>query len=100
LGTQNTLTTATSMASLTPTASTTESLSMSVMTTASAHTQTLELTPGLPFEEAEISPAPTWTPLPAPDEQLEAEPDWPVLILLVLQGIAILLGGAVFLRRH
>lgn len=48
-----------------------------------------------------LEPQPTWTPLP----DLEATPaeskpiDWPLITGFVLQGIALLLGVAVFLRR-
>jgi uncharacterized protein YkwD len=49
-----------------------------------------------------LEPLPTWTPLP----DLEALPqetkpvDWPLIAAFVLQGIALLLGVAVFLRRR
>lgn len=45
-------------------------------------------------------PQPTWTPLPA--ERLpETKPvDWPLLGVVVLQGIALMLGAALFLRRR
>ncbi len=56
--------------------------------------------PEASFDVSEVTPFPTWTPLPAPDEHLKARPDWPLLGLVALQGLALLLGGAVFLRHH
>jgi hypothetical protein len=48
-----------------------------------------------------VTPLPTWTPLPTQENpELQKETDWSVLIAFVLQGVAILLGGALFLRRH
>ncbi|MCD4738914.1 MAG: hypothetical protein K8R89_06610 [Anaerolineae bacterium] len=47
-----------------------------------------------------FTPPPTWTPLPtAPVENEERSRDWPVLAILMLQGGALLLGLALFLRR-
>jgi len=52
-------------------------------------------------ESAEITPLPTWTPLPT-ETWVESNggTDWPVLIIFLLQGIAWLLGIALFLRRR
>ncbi len=49
-----------------------------------------------------FTPYPTWTPLPtelpfAPEEQ---RTDWPLLLVILLQGAALLLGAAAFLKRH
>lgn len=49
-----------------------------------------------------FTPYPTWTPLPlelplAADEQ---RTDWPLLSVILLQGAALLLGAAAFLKRH
>jgi hypothetical protein len=81
-----------------PTAITPEALSL---------TQTPILTPrpGQSSDDprpsaSEMTLVPTWTPLPTPDEHLEARHDWPLLVLIALHGLAVLLGGAVFLRRH
>jgi len=51
------------------------------------------------------TPLPTWTPLPlkdmSPDASDEAsKTDWPVLTALALQGLALILGIVVFLRRR
>ncbi|MBN2002371.1 MAG: hypothetical protein JXA21_03350 [Anaerolineae bacterium] len=48
------------------------------------------------------SAQPTWTPLPIEDIEPsdEAPPDWPLLAALGLQGLALFLGFAVFLRRR
>jgi len=49
-----------------------------------------------------FTPYPTWTPLPTdtPDA-VEAQPtDWPLILAIGLQGVAVLLGAAVFLRRR
>jgi uncharacterized protein YkwD len=45
---------------------------------------------------------PTWTPLPTdlPDYTEPNGPDWPLLSVLLLQGAAVLLGVAAFLRRR
>ncbi len=46
-----------------------------------------------------FTPLPTWTPLPtASAEKTERPKDWPVLVILMLQGCAILLGLVLFLR--
>ncbi len=62
------------------------------------------VTPLAPVEAPLVSPEPlpTWTPLPF-DTTLQGEPsttDWPLLIILLLQGCAWLLGIALFLRRR
>lgn len=48
------------------------------------------------------TPLPTWTPLPieALEDTPASAPDWALWIALALQGLALLLGGAVFLRRR
>lgn len=48
------------------------------------------------------TPLPTWTPLPLEDleESVPHSTDWALWIALALQGLALLLGGAVFLRRR
>ncbi len=59
----------------------------------------VDTSPDAPLPEV----APTWTPLPEIEEEFlaPARPvDWPVLLALGLQAIALLLGGAVFLRRR
>ena len=45
---------------------------------------------------------PTWTPLPTdlPDVVASNGPDWPLLAVFLLQGMALLLGAAAFLRRR
>jgi len=48
----------------------------------------------------ETTPRPTWTPLPTDAPVVERTPtDWPLVIALLLQGAALLLGFAAFLRR-
>ncbi|MGC9399282.1 MAG: CAP domain-containing protein [Anaerolineae bacterium] len=53
-------------------------------------------------EALTLTPVPTWTPLS--EETREApgakEPDWPMLVVFLLQGVAWLLGIALFLRRR
>lgn len=57
---------------------------------------TIELTESAPT----LTPAPTWTPLPTMAAEKTAQSrDWPVIAVLLLQGGAILLGLALFLRR-
>jgi hypothetical protein len=58
---------------------------------------TTEVTP-----EPESSPPPTWTPLPSPTASVNgSEPqDWTLVVVLLLQGVAWLLGIALFLRRR
>ena len=48
------------------------------------------------------TPLPTWTPLPIEDTFSEepSKTDWPVLTALALQGMALILGLAAFLRRR
>ncbi len=49
---------------------------------------------------AQITPRPTWTPLPTDAPIIERAPtDWPLIIALLLQGAALLLGFAAFLRQ-
>ncbi len=45
---------------------------------------------------------PTWTPLPTdvPAVDESSGPDWPLVMAILLQGAAIVLGIAAFLRRH
>lgn len=49
-----------------------------------------------------LPPYPTWTPLPdqATLEPVEQRTDWPVLLALLLQGVALLLGATLFLRQR
>ena len=48
----------------------------------------------------QITPRPTWTPLPTDAPAVERAPtDWPLAAALLLQGVALLLGFAAFLRR-
>lgn len=49
-----------------------------------------------------LTPYPAWTPLPTepPLSAEEQATDWPVLLVVVLQGAALLLGAAAFLKRH
>ncbi len=57
-------------------------------------------TPLPPVEIPPITPHPTWTPLPVA-LPVETQPvDWPLLMVFVLQGFALLLGMAAFLKRH
>lgn len=52
---------------------------------------------------AQATPQPTWTPLPPPVTQAEenrSSIDWPLWLAFSLQGIALLLGVAAFLRRR
>jgi hypothetical protein len=48
------------------------------------------------------TPQPTWTPLDLETPMVEpsSSHDWPVLMTLALQGIALLLGVVVFLKRR
>lgn len=47
------------------------------------------------------TPQPTWTPLPVPVETIPVEAtDWPLVVVFILQGSALVLGIAVFLRRR
>jgi hypothetical protein len=81
---------------------------------------TVELTPSLPSTMASseiektptstapgpsagtFTPYPTWTPLPTelPLAAEEERTDWPLLLVILLQGVALLLGAAAFLKRH
>ncbi|MBN1877527.1 MAG: hypothetical protein JXA33_25115 [Anaerolineae bacterium] len=62
-------------------------------------TMTLQVSPTQAREP--IAPFPTWTPLSVATPAEEAKPvDWPLLLVVVLQGIALLLLFAVFLRRR
>jgi hypothetical protein len=49
-----------------------------------------------------FTPYPTWTPLPTelPFAAEEERTDWPLLLVILLQGAALLLGAAAFLKRH
>ncbi len=49
-----------------------------------------------------FTPYPTWTPLPTelPLAAEEERTDWPLLLVILLQGAALLLGAAAFLKRH
>ena len=48
----------------------------------------------------QITPRPTWTPLPTDAPAVERTPtDWPLAAAILLQGAALLLGFAAFLRR-
>jgi hypothetical protein len=48
----------------------------------------------------QLTPRPTWTPLPTDAPVVERPPtDWPLVLALLLQGAALLLGFAAFLRR-
>ena len=71
-------------------------------TTASPEVEEI-LTPTAPGPSAgTFTPYPTWTPLP-PELPLAAEEertDWPLLLVILLQGAALLLGAAAFLKRH
>ncbi len=69
-------------------------------------TPSLPLTP-LPASTPDVDAGepvffPTWTPLPtdAPAAAQDNGPDWPLLLALLLQGAALLLGLVVFLRRR
>lgn len=57
--------------------------------------------PGEMPESPTLTPLPTWTPLPT-ETWVESNggTDWPVLIVFLLQGVALLLGMALFLRRR
>lgn len=59
------------------------------------------LTPA-PTQLPEIEPAPTWTPLADLEPQAEeSKPsNWPLIAGFILQGVALLLGAAAFLRRR
>ena len=72
-------------------------------------TETLTITPALtptppPTEIAvlpEATPQPTWTPLPEPAPVTAPKPvDWTLWAVILLQGLAWLLGLALFLRRR
>ncbi len=57
-------------------------------------------TPTPPPPPATPTSFPTWTPLPTPATTAPAHPtDWPVLLALGLEGAAVLLAVAAFLRR-
>ena len=45
------------------------------------------------------TPFPTWTPLPTPAPQETGEPEAPFLLLVALQGVALILGVYLTLRR-
>ena len=49
-----------------------------------------------------LPPYPTWTPLPDQSgvESTERSTDWPVVLAFLLQGAALLLGAALFLRQR
>lgn len=55
-----------------------------------------------PASQEDLTPFPTWTPLPthAPDGPERDAPDWLLLTAFLLQGAAVLLGVVVFLRRR
>jgi len=57
--------------------------------------------PPVDTPESTVTPMPTWTPLPT-ETWVESNggTDWPVLIVFILQGVALLLGLALFLRRR
>ncbi len=68
-----------------------------------------ELTTPAPERQAtppavDAAPVPTWTPLPAPagvpGSNASQPRDWPLLAAFLLQGTALVLGAAVFLRRQ
>jgi hypothetical protein len=47
------------------------------------------------------TPLPTWTPLPTEAGPVDETPtDWPLIAAFLLQGVALLLGVALFLRRR
>ncbi len=56
---------------------------------------------GSPLSTA-LPPYPTWTPLPDQSgvESTERSTDWPVVLAFLLQGAALLLGAALFLRQR
>ena len=56
---------------------------------------------GLPSPTA-LPPYPTWTPLPEQSSvySTERSTDWPVVLAFLLQGAALLLGVALFLRQR
>ena len=58
------------------------------------------LVPTFAPDDREVMP--TWTPLPDVEvETVEAKPvDWPLIVGFLLQGLAIILGFATFLRRR
>ncbi len=53
-------------------------------------------------EEPESAPLPTWTPLPPAtlETPVASDPDWTLLGVLLLQGVALALGAALLLRRR
>jgi len=59
-------------------------------------------TPTAPGPGGTFAPYPTWTPLPTelPLVAEEEHTDWPLLLVILLQGGALLLGAAAFLKRH
>ena len=60
--------------------------------------------PQPPAETPEVAPGtpmPTWTPLPTKTRiEANSRTNWPVLSVFLLQGVALLLGLALFLRRR
>ncbi len=64
-------------------------------------TPTIEPTTA-PLPELSGTPAPTWTPLPPKTVDVAEAPttDWPLWSAILLQAAAILLAGALFLRRR
>jgi hypothetical protein len=67
-----------------------------------APTSAVLLTPGGTQPAVSTTPQPTWTPLNLETPVVEQSKfrDWPLIITLVLQGVAVLLGIATFLKRR
>ncbi len=72
-------------------------------------TETITITPALPptpppteiASLPEATPHPTWTPLPEAAPAIAAKPvDWTLWAVILLQGLAWLLGLALFARRR
>lgn len=63
---------------------------------------TRQATPVPTLAPGAVVPVPTWTPLPDVEaSQPEAKPvDWPLIAGFLLQGLALILGFAAFLRRR